>query len=72
MDNAAPTGAPRLTAAQAALNAYRQAKGHDDVSSDLIDLVTDLLHLNDDYGGAYDADDITRIALMHYNEETGQ
>lgn len=60
----------RLGAAQQALRAYRLAKGHGDLHWDVIDLVTDLLHLNATLGETYTAEDVARIALGHFEAET--
>lgn len=65
----------RLKAAQAALDAYADARGFSDLSdSDTIDLITDLLHLaaQNETETLFGPHAIHRVAWMHYAEETGQ
>ena len=68
--NAATIPPKRIEAAQAALDAYRQARGFDSKpDEDAIDLLVDLLHLSEHWNSCFAADVIHRLAWLHYQEE---
>jgi len=63
-----PTNKDRAERARKALEVYVELNcNDDDPSASITDLVTDLIHLTDEYSLAFD--DITDMAWMHYGAE---
>ncbi len=72
MTYSAKIPARRLDAARASVSAYAAARGFSDqIDTDIIDQITDLLHLaaQKTTKDMFTPDMIHRIALMHYEKE---
>ncbi len=66
------TNEQRAESAFRTLQVYLQRGDGDegDMEASIVDLVSDLLHLGEQYG--FDAEYVTRVALSHFNAEQSE
>ena len=65
-----PTNRERTEWAKQALGAYKpRAKDEKDIEANIIDLITDLLHLHSGHPRLFGADQILAMTKAHYHRE---